>query len=162
MQQFSFVHGRKIFDPTLIANEVVDFWQCSKKKKGVVIKLDIEKAFDKVNWAFLLSMLQVKGFLEIWIHWIKACIYFVNYSIILNGKPRGYIQATRGVRQEDSLSPFLLSKRLNKKISSLVVALKMNSTIFYLLMAYCFSLVQRLKNSRIFAILYLLLKRLQN
>lgn len=50
--QSAFVRGRKILDPILIANEVVDYWK-TNKQKGIIIKLDVEKAFDKLNWDFL-------------------------------------------------------------------------------------------------------------
>lgn len=47
-----FIGGRQITDAILIANEAIDFWRV-KKVKGHVIKLDIEKAFDKINWPFI-------------------------------------------------------------------------------------------------------------
>lgn len=61
VNQATFIKGRQITDPILIANEIVDFWRCTKKQ-GVIFKLDIEKAFDKINWDFLLSILALKGF----------------------------------------------------------------------------------------------------
>lgn len=105
-QQATFVSGRQIVDPIIIANEIVDYWRVSKQK-GIIIKLDIEKTFDKINWSFLLSVLNLKGFPHIWIDWIKACISSVSYSILLNGKSRGFIQVKRGICQGDPLSPFL-------------------------------------------------------
>ncbi|RVW38449.1 hypothetical protein CK203_082390 [Vitis vinifera] len=50
----TFVRGRQILDASLIANEVVDYWQ-KQKKKGLVCKLDIEKAYDSINWNFLMK-----------------------------------------------------------------------------------------------------------
>lgn len=64
LQQSTFVHGRQILDPIIFASELVDYWRCSKQK-GLVIKLDIEKAFDKVNWNFLLSIRDLKAFISI-------------------------------------------------------------------------------------------------
>lgn len=104
--QSAFVRGRQILDPILIANEVLDYWK-TNKQKGIIIKLDVEKAFDKLNWDFLLSLLRQKAFNSIWIEWIRACIIIVSYSILLNAKPRGYIKASRGIRPGDPLSPFL-------------------------------------------------------
>lgn len=106
VNQATFIKGRQITDPILIANEIVDFWRCTKKQ-GVIFKLDIEKAFDKINWDFLLSILALKGFPDKWINWIRACISSATYSVLINGKPRGYIQASRYIRQDDPLSPFL-------------------------------------------------------
>ena len=89
-----------------MANELIDERE-RKKQKGVVIKLDMEKAFDKVDSTFLESILMAKGFGPKWRRWIRGCISSINFSIIINGRPRGNIYVTRGLRQEDPLSPFL-------------------------------------------------------
>lgn len=104
--QSAFVQGRQITDSTLMANEMIDYWRCAKKK-GVILKLDLEKAFDKLDWHFLLKVLSLKGFNSKWLAWICGCITSVSFSILLNGKPRGKISANRGIRQGDPLSPFL-------------------------------------------------------
>ena len=69
------------------------------EKQGIIFKLNIEKAFDKINWDFPLSTLHMKFFPTKWINWIRACISSASYSILLDGKPRGFIQATLGIRQ---------------------------------------------------------------
>lgn len=52
-------------------------------------------------------MLKQKGFPDQWNNWIYGCISTVGYSVMINGRQRGYIQATRGIREGDPLSPFL-------------------------------------------------------
>lgn len=105
-QQYAFVEGRQILDSALIANEIIDDWQ-ARKLEGVVIQLDLEKAFDMVDWDFLDMVLKHKGFGEKWRKWIRACISTTSFSIIINGKSSGKFTATRGLRQGDPLSPFL-------------------------------------------------------
>lgn len=104
--QLAFVVNRQILYASLMANKLIDDW-ISAQKSGVVLKLDLEKAFDMVDWDFLDSILHVKGFGFLWRTWIKGCLTSANYSIILNGRPRGKIIPTRSIRQTDPLSPFL-------------------------------------------------------
>ena len=105
-QQTTFVDGWQILNASLRANELMDEWE-RKKQKSVVIKLDMEKTFDKVDWTFLENILVVKDFDSKWQRWIKGCISSINFSININGRLRGKIYTTRGLRQRDQLFPFL-------------------------------------------------------
>ncbi|MDV3193947.1 MAG: reverse transcriptase domain-containing protein [Sweet potato little leaf phytoplasma] len=79
------------------------------KKKGFILKLDPEKAYDKVSWDFLDEIMRLKGFGNRWRRWIKGCLQNTNFSIMINRKPRGKIVASRGFGQGDPLSSFLFT-----------------------------------------------------
>ncbi|XP_050243704.1 uncharacterized protein LOC126692222 [Quercus robur] len=74
---------------------------------GVLCNLDIEKAYDHVNWEFLMFLLQQCGFSEKWRRWIRCCISTIKFSILTNGCPSDFFGSSRGLRQGDHLSPFL-------------------------------------------------------
>ena len=106
MDQNAFVRGKQILDASLIANEVIDFWhKC--KEKGLICKLDIEKAYDSINWNFLRKVLHKMGFGSRWMEWIWWCISTAKFSVLVNGVPAGFFSNTKGLRQGDPLFPYL-------------------------------------------------------
>ena len=90
----------------LIANEAIDS-VLKNNESGILCKLDIEKVYDKVDWNFILTVMQKMDFGEKWIRWIKWCISTASFSVLVNGTPTGFFQSSRGLRQGDPLSPYL-------------------------------------------------------
>lgn len=106
--QTAFIEGRWINENGIIAQEVIHFMNKSKARKGwVAQKIDLSKAFDKVEWNFLEGILKNLGFHRKFIWLIKQCISTTSMSILLNGSPYGFFKPTRGLRQGDPLSPYL-------------------------------------------------------
>lgn len=93
------------------------------------MKIDVRKAFDTINWHFLIHVLQCFGFTQTFCDWILTILHSAKLYVNINGKGVGYFKCTRGVRQGDLLSPLLFciaEEVLSRGLTALVIEGKLN------------------------------------
>jgi len=73
----------------------------------MALKLDMSKAYDKVEWTFLEKVMRHLGFAKSIVKLLMSCMSSVTYVVLLNGQLVGNIKLARGLRQGDPLSPYL-------------------------------------------------------
>lgn len=105
--QSAFISGHQLVDSVLVLNEAINEIR-RKKLKAFVFKADFEKAYDCVNWDCLDWIMRRMGFEDRWCRWIRECLQSVRMSVLINGSPTEEFNASKGLRQGDTLSPFLL------------------------------------------------------
>ena len=105
--QSAFVKDRLLIENLLLATELGKDYHKDLISARCAIKIDISKAFDSVQWSFILHALAAMDFPPEFVHWISLCITTASFSIQVNGELAGFFQSERGLRQGCSLSPYL-------------------------------------------------------
>ena len=106
--QSAFTPGRWIAENQLIVHELLHSFKKRKVKGGfLAMKLDLQKAYDRVNWHFLRAVLINFGFHERFVTWVMECVSTISFLALINGGKSKQFVPLKGLRQGDPLSPHL-------------------------------------------------------
>ena len=106
--QAAFVPGRRGADNVVIVQELIHTIRRAKGRKGyMAIKIDLEKAYDRIEWSFIRDMFIYFNFPDNLIELIMSCVSTVSTSMLFNGGCLDSFHPSRGIRQGDPLSPYL-------------------------------------------------------
>lgn len=123
--QASFFQNRRASDHAIIVQEFITHFKKIKGKQGsMILKIDLEKIFNRLEWSFIRDTLHFFSFPQPLISLIMSCVSTTTIFILINGSVFQQFKPSRGIRQGDPLSPYLfilcmerLSRIIDLKVS---------------------------------------------
>jgi hypothetical protein len=116
--QSAFIKGRNLHDNFLLVRQLARKIN-RRKESGILLKLDLARAFDSLSWSFLFEILEKLGFPERVRRWIAIAFRTATTRVSVNGIPGQRITHARGLRQGDPLSPLLFVLAMEVKTALL-------------------------------------------
>ncbi len=104
--QTGFIEGRNILDNNFLAQKAL-VWAVESGQDLVLLLLDFEKTFDRIEWGFLFPTLSKLGFCPTWIRWISSLYWLASSLVKVNGELGEDFRLTRPVKQGYLLAPYL-------------------------------------------------------
>ncbi|WOL07846.1 hypothetical protein Cni_G16595 [Canna indica] len=107
--QSTFIKDKLIYDNILVAHEIMHHLKSklTNSVKEMALKLDMSKAYDRVEWSFIQFSVRKMGFHEHFIELLMQCISTTSFSFLSNGLVYDYFRPGWGLCQDNSLSPLL-------------------------------------------------------
>jgi hypothetical protein len=112
--QAAFIKNRHISSNIIITQEIIHSFHLRTWKPQALLKIDLAKAFNRLEWNFIDAALRRLGLQNHFIALIHACISTSSFSILVNGEPIDYFAPHHGIRQGCPLSPYLFVIAINK------------------------------------------------
>jgi hypothetical protein len=115
--QSAFIKCRNLHDNFMLVRQLAQRIN-GRREIGVLLKLDITRAFESISWSFLIEVLRQMGFSKLWLHWMEISMRTSSTRVSVNGVPGRRIAHAHGLRQGDLLSPqlFMLAMEVVTKI----------------------------------------------